>query len=259
LAATAVALHGAVNLPGPLAPLAPLLAGVVAGAIWGGLAGFLKVARGVNEVISTLLLNFVAIQLVSWSVHAPELLRQPQTSATTLPTSPEVPDVTRLPLLTADAASPLHIGIIIALVVTVVATILLNRTAFGLQLRAVGFSELASRRAGLPVGGLIIAALAVAGALGGLAGGILIQGELYRLKDNFSPGYGFDGLVVALLVRGSPLAAVVAALFFGFLRSGGIEMEVSAKVPSSIVLLIQGLIVISVAGTARLTRRGATP
>jgi simple sugar transport system permease protein len=95
----------------------------------------------------------------------------------------------------------------------------------------------------------------VAGGLGGLAGAIMIQGEQYILKSGFTSGYGFDGLVVGLLARGSALGVVAGALLFGFLRSGGLSMEISAGVPAAVVMIIQGLIVIAIAGSAILTER----
>ncbi|MBD3885595.1 ABC transporter permease [Phormidium tenue FACHB-886] len=246
LASTAVALNGAHHLSFGLSVLIPLLAGFTGGAIWGWIAGFIKVRRGTNEVISTLLLSFIAIQLVSWSVQETYLLRQPRTSAATLPTSLDLPENTQLPLLFAN--SPMHIGILVALVAVILVGTLLAKTAFGLRLKAVGLNKKASRRAGLPTNYLLIWALAFSGGLGGLAGAILVQGELALLREGFSSGYGFDGLVVGLLSRGSPLGVILGALFFGFLRSGGINMEISAKVPSAIVLIIQGLVVVSVAG-----------
>ncbi len=256
MVATAVALRGAASLPAGLAVAVPLAAGAATGAVWGGLAGILKVKRGTNEVISTLLLTFIALLVVYWSVQSENLLRQPKTSAATLPESLELPAPTRLPTLSTDPSSPLHIGVLLAAVATVAVGVALARSALGVRLRAVGLSELASRRAGIRDGALVVLALTVAGALGGLAGAIMLQGELWVLKAGFSSGYGFDGLVVGLLSRGSAVAVVAGALFFGFLRSGGIAMEISAGVPAAVVLLIQGLIVILIAGSVILTGAG---
>lgn len=249
--ATAMALHGAAALPFGLAFLVPLLAGTVAGATWGGLAGVLKAVRGVNEVISTLLLTFVALPLVYWSAQSFRLLRKPISALSSLPESLEVPDSTKLPLLfPSDQTSPLHIGLIIAVLAVILVALVLKRSTFGLKLRAVGLNETASRRAGIRSGSLIIWAMAISGGLGGIAGAIMILGQQFYLTNNFSSGYGFDGLVVGLLSRGSALAVALGALFFGFLRSGSIEMEITAHVPAAIVLICQGLIVITIAGSA---------
>jgi simple sugar transport system permease protein len=135
--------------------------------------------------------------------------------------------------------------------------LILQKSAFGLKLRAVGLNSIAARRAGIRSGSLIIVALAVSGALGGLAGAIMILGQQYYLTSSFSSGYGFDGLVVGLLSRGSAVGVVVGALLFGFLRSGSINMEISAHVPAAVVLICQGLIVIAIAASAILIDRRA--
>ena len=212
----------------------------------------------VVEVISTLLLSFIAIWLVYWSVQSEALLRRPMTTSATLPESLEIPESTQLPLLTDDYSFPLHIGLPIAIVIAIVAAIVLDKTTFGVKLRAVGLNPTAARRAGIPYGRTVIAALAIAGALGGLAGALMIQGEQYVLKEGFSSGYGFDGLVAGLLARGSVAGVIAASLLFGFLRSGGINMEMVAGVPTALVMVIQGLIVITLAGSAFwLDRRSA--
>jgi general nucleoside transport system permease protein len=251
IAATAVALYGGVaNLPLGLPILVPMAAAVAAGAFWGAIAGALKVKAGTNEVISTLLLSFIAIWLVYWSVQSEALLRRPMTNSATLPESLEIPESTQLPLLTDDYSFPLHIGLPIAILIAIIAAIVLDKTTFGVKLRAVGLNPTAARRAGIPYGRTVIAALAIAGALGGLAGALMIQGEQYVLKEGFSSGYGFDGLVAGLLARGSVAGVIAASLLFGFLRSGGINMEMVAGVPTALVMVIQGLIVITLAGSA---------
>ncbi|MFL5307956.1 MAG: ABC transporter permease [Polyangia bacterium] len=257
--ATAASLSwGAARLPGPLAVLFPLLAGTLAGALWGGLAGLLKARRGSNEVITTLLLTFIATQLVYGAVQSVHFLRQPMTDSATLPESLEIPARTQLPVLTGGSGLPLHVGIIIELLVAVAIGVVLARSAVGLELRAVGLNETASRRAGLPVERLLIGALAGSGALGGLAGAIMIQGDQHYLTSGFSSGFGFDGLVVGLLARGSATAVVAFALLFGCLRSGGMSMEMSASVPSAVVVICQGVMVVAMATAAALGRRSKT-
>jgi general nucleoside transport system permease protein len=251
IAATAVALYGHVDgLPAGLSFIIPLLAAVVAGMLWGSIAGILKIKAGTNEVISTLLLSFIAVWLLYWCVQSPQLLRKPMTSSATLPESLEIPEATKLPLLTGDFSFPLHIGLPITIVIAIVAGIVLAKTVFGLQLRAVGFNPVAASRAGISYARMVMISLATAGALGGLAGGFMLLGEQYVLKDGFSSGYGFDGLVAGLLARGSVVGVIAAALLFGFLRSGGINMEMVAGVPTALVMVIQGLIVVTLAGAA---------
>ena len=244
VAATAVALYGSASqLPAPMSFLLPMLVAALAGGLWGGVAGVLKAKVGTNEVISTLLLSFVAVWLLYWSVQSESLLRQPMTTTATLPESKEIPDITKLPLLGADASTPLHIGLLLALVLALIVFVVLDKTAFGVRLRALGLNAVAARRAGIPIQSSIVLALFVAGAF-------MLQGDQYSLKARFSSGYGFDGLVVGLLARGSVLGVMASALLFGFLRSGGINMEMAASVPSALVLIIQGLIIVTLAGAA---------
>jgi general nucleoside transport system permease protein len=251
IVATTVALYGGVkDLPFGLALLLPMAAATLAGAAWGAVPGFLKVKAGTNEVISTLLLTFIGIWLLYWSVQSVDLLRRPMTTTATLPESLEIPGATKLPLLLGDPSTPLNIGLPITLVLACAVWLVLSRTVFGWQLRAVGLNELAARRAGIPHARVIVAAMALAGGFGGLAGATMLLGDQYLLKVGFSSGYGFDGLVIGLLARGSTLGVIAGALLFGFLRSGGINMEMVAQVPSAIVMVIQGLIVVTLAAMA---------
>ncbi|WPB55787.1 ABC transporter permease [Xylophilus sp. GOD-11R] len=252
IAATAVCLHpGIAALPAGLGFVLPMLAACVCGGLWGAIVGLLKVKVGTNEVISSLMLSFIGIWLLYASVQSEALLRQPMTSSSTLPESLEIPDATKLPLLTGDAAMPLHIGLPLAALLAVAVAVVLHRTVFGLRLRAVGLNPLASRKAGIAIAPAVVGVFFAAGALGGLAGSMMLQGEQYTLKAGFSSGYGFDGLVVGLLARGSVTGVIAGALLFGFIRSGGINMEMMASVPSSLVLVIQGVIIVALAGSAR--------
>lgn len=256
IAATALALWAPVAaLPGALAWMVPMLGACVAGALWGGIAGVLKVKAGTNEVIATLLLSFIAVWMVYGSVQSQQLLRRPMTTSATLPESLEIPDLTKLPLLGGDAAMPLHAGLVIGIVLAIVVAVVLGWTVLGLQLRATGLNARAARRAGMAVDRFTIGVLCAAGALGGLAGACMLQGEQYSLKAGFSSGYGFDGLVVGLLARGSVPGVIAGSLLFGFLRSGGINMEMVAQVPTALVVVIQGLIIVTLAGAALAIRR----
>lgn len=252
IAATAACLYGGVaRLPFGLAFVVPMLLACLAGGVWGGLVGWLKVRVGTNEVISSLMLSFIAVWLLYGSVQSETLLRQPMTTSSTLPESLEIPDPTKLPLLTGNAGMPLHIGLPLTLLLAVAVAVVLHRTVFGLRLRAVGLNPLAARRAGIAIAPAVVGVFFAAGALGGLAGAMMLQGEQYSLKAGFSSGYGFDGLVVGLLARGSVTGVLAGALLFGFMRSGGINMEMVSAVPSALVLVIQGVIIVALAGAAR--------
>ena len=261
IAATAISLYGgAAGLPAPLSFLVPMVAALLAGGLWGAIAGALKAKAGTNEVISTLLLSFIAVWMVYGAVQSETLLRQPMTNTATLPESAEIPDATKLPLLLPQADTPLHIGLPIAMVLALLVAVALDKTVWGLRLRAIGLNPLAARRAGMRIAPSIVLVLFLAGALGGLAGAFMLQGDQGSLKARFSSGYGFDGLVVGLLTRGSISGVTAAALLFGFLRSGGINMEMETGIPSALVLVMQGLIILLLAGAAFWMehRQGAT-
>ena len=251
IVSTAVCLYGGVaGLPEPLPYLVPMALAAMAGGLWGGLAGVLKVKVGTNEVISTLLLSFIGTWVLYGCVQSVNLLRQPMTDSATLPESLDIPEATHIPLLTSDASVSLHAGLLVALVLAAGVALVLNKTLFGVNLRAVGLNPIAARRAGMPIERSIVLAMFLAGAFGGLAGAFMLQGDQFVLKARFSSGYGFDGLVVGLLARGKVKGVIAAALLFGFLRSGGINMELVARVPSAIVYIIQGLIILTLAGAA---------
>jgi simple sugar transport system permease protein len=256
MAATAICLYGGVShLPLGLAFILPMLGATLAGMAWGALAGFLKAKAGTNEVISTLLLSFIGVWLLYWSVQSTALLRRPMTGSATLPESLEIPDPTKLPVMFPDSDLALNVGLPLTLVLALLVAVVLNRTLFGLQLKSVGLNPTAARRAGMPIDRNIILALALAGALGGLAGALMLQGQQTVLKAGFSSGYGYDGLVVGLLARRSIVGVIAGALLFGFLRSGGINMEMVASVPTALVTVIQGLIILMVAGVAFMTEK----
>jgi simple sugar transport system permease protein len=250
LLATTLGLHGAAHLPKPLPVVVPLLAAVAGGAAWGAIAGTLKAWRGTSEVISTLLLNFVGMGLVSLAVHEPGLLRQPATSAQTLPNSPPLPEATHLALLPLSQGAQGTIGIVIAACVLVAVGVFMQRSAYGLKLQSVALGKQAAWRAGISPGAMEISALAIAGGAAGLAGGILVLSSPFILQDGFSSGYGFEGLVVGLLARGSAAGVALAALLFGLLDTGGISLEVGVGVPSAVVLIVEAVIVVTIAAAA---------
>ncbi|MER6650467.1 MULTISPECIES: ABC transporter permease [Streptomyces] len=254
LAAAAVGTALPSGVPAALGVPSVLVAGAVAGGAWAGIAGLLRARRGTSEVITTLLLNFVGVGLVSVAVHEEALLRQPVTSSETLPQSAPLPEGTRLPLI-GGIESPATAIVVIAAVAALVTGLVLRHTAIGLRLRSVGHSPAASARLGLPVTHLETGGLAVAGAAAGLAGASLVAIAPYVLAEHFSSGYGFSGLVVGLLARGSLTAVAAVSLLFGLLTNGGINLQLAAGVPASSVQIVQSLLVLFVAaamfGTTR--------
>jgi simple sugar transport system permease protein len=224
---------------GVLGLVVGLLAGFAGGALWGAFAGWLKAKRGVNEVITTLLLNYVAIQLVLWAVSGPM-----KATGATFPRSQDLPDSVLLPPLIPGTQA--HIGVVFGVVATLVFAWVLRNSVFGYRMRALQGGTGTPLYAGFPVDRLTIAVLAISGGAAGLAGAVEILGVQHHLVDGFSPGYGFDALAVALLSRGNPIAVMPTALFFGILRSGANAMQRATGVPSSIVFVIQGIAVLFV-------------
>jgi simple sugar transport system permease protein len=229
-----------------LLPLA-LLAAAAGGALWAGIAGVLRTARGVDEVISTIMLNFIALGLLGWLVHGPLM-----EAAATYPQSDPIALAARLPRLFTGYR--LHAGIILALLAAVAVGLLLFRTVLGFEMRAGGFNPLAARLAGLRTTGALLRALAWSGALAGLAGGIEVCGVTYRLYDNFSPGYGYTAIAVALLGRLHPLGVVAAALFFGALDVGSLAMQRAAGVSSVLVSALQAIVIFALLAIERRRR-----
>jgi general nucleoside transport system permease protein len=231
-------------------PLA-FLAGAAAGALWSGVAAAIHVGRGVNEVLTTLLLNFVALLLVGEALHG--RLGEPGAG---FPQSPLFePNYWLSPVM---SGSQLHVGVAIVPLAAIGGYVLLRHTTLGFAVRVMGASRSAATYAGFSVPWLTIRLMLVAGALAGLAGAAEVLGIHYRLIEGFSNGFGFNAVVVALLGALHPLAIVPAGLFFGFLEAGALSMQREVGVPSSLVSVIQGLTMLFVlAALASTSRRTA--
>jgi len=226
-----------------------LLAGSLAGAAWAAIAAGFRIARGVNEVITTILLNFVALYLVSYAVDGPlqEAARQyPQSDAL----------VAGALLWRPFAGSRLHLGVAIAFAAALAVGALLTRTTLGLRLRAAGSNAPAARLAGFAVTRDLTVAFALSGALAGLAGAVEVAGVTGRLYERISPGYGYTAIAIALLGGLRSSGVIAAALFFAALSAGAGAMERSAGVSSVLVLAVQGatLLVIAMLDVAALRR-----
>ena len=220
-------------------PLA-LLGGFLFGAIWGWIPGYLKAVQGVNEVITTLLLNYIAQYFISYLVTGP--MMEPGAPS---PFSPKLPETAQLPTILPQTQT--HAGILIALIAAGILWGVFLRSPLGYQIEAVGQNPIAARYAGMFVERTLILTMAVSGGLAGLAGASEVMGLKYRLFENFSGGYGFDAIAIALLSRGSIPGVIFIALFFGALRSGANVMQRSAGVPVTVVYAIQGLTVLFIA------------
>jgi len=236
IAATWIGLHAA-GLPAPLALAAAAAGAAAAGAAWVALPVILRLRYGVTEVISTLVLNFVAESLVSLMVQGPL-----QESQGIYPQSDMIALAARLPLL---PGTRLHAGILLALAGAAALWYLFGRTLWGFRLRAVGAGPRAAELSGrIDTARVVAVALLGSGAVAGLAGGVEVTGVSYALFQNLSPGYGFTAIAVALLARLNPLGVVAAGVLFGALEAGAGAMQRDAGVPAVAVYVVEAVVIV---------------
>jgi simple sugar transport system permease protein len=213
--------------------VAALVASIVAGAMWASIASLLRWWRNAPEVLTTILLNFIAINLLGWCVNGPLQeagARYPQTDALSV----------ALP-----ARGEVHAGVVLAVAVGIALWWMLYHTGEGLRLRATGFNANAAKFAGVNVGAQIFRAMAISGACSGLAGGIELLGVTHRLFERFAAGYGYSGIAVALLAQLHPLGTIASAFFFGALATGAGELQRSANISSTVATLIQAVVILT--------------
>ncbi|MCL1595012.1 MAG: ABC transporter permease, partial [Actinomycetia bacterium] len=238
------------DLPSIIMVPAVLLAGVIGGGLWGWIPGALKAYYRVNEILSTIMLNIVAVQLMSYLLRGPLIDPAEIERGTRIPQTARINEAADLPLL--FGSDRLHIGPLLAVLCAIGAYYLLWRTPMGFRLRAVGLNEHAARYAGIPVRRTIALALTMSGALAGLAGAVLVVGsESHRMVTDgstlgFTGGAGFNGIVAALLGGLHPLWTIPASFLFGGLIVGGQALQRAVQVPSALIVALNGLVVIFV-------------
>ncbi len=237
--ATATVVLG-LNLTGPMGLLLGIIAGIVVGGIWALIPGIMKITRGLNELITTIMLNYVAMYFM-------EYIFKNVFSDQGLPKTLAMPKSTHL----IDVGSA-HVGVIIAILLGIFLWYVIFRTSFGFKIRAVGMSPTASKVNGFPVRALVLLAFVISGAIAGMGGAVELLGKTpFRLADGFGSGFGFDGVAIALIAQLNPIAAIVVALLFGILSTGGTMMQSVIGVPTAIVDIVRGLIIIfAIAGMA---------
>jgi ABC-type uncharacterized transport system permease subunit len=245
-AAAAVAAGLAMSAwPGWISVPVELAAGMLAGAACAGIAAVLKRSFGVLEVISTLMLNFVALYAVSYLVRGP--LEEP---THTYPETLRLAESARLPVIIPGQR--LHLGFVLAVVLALFAWWFIRSTATGFRIRAVGAGPAAAASAGrISVDRVVFGTFLTSGALAGLGGAVQVTGVTYKLFELISPGYGYTAIAVALLARLNPLAVIVAGIFFGALEAGGAGMQRDAGVPSGFVYAIEALVILGVLAVDR--------
>lgn len=225
-------------------PLA-LAAAIVGGAFWAGIAGFLKARTGAHEVITTIMLNFIALFLVDYLLRN-SLFQAPGRND---PISDKVNPSAQFPSLgDLFGAYRVNIGFLIALAAVAFAWWLMYRTTIGFEFRAVGFNAAGGKYAGMSVAWIYVSVMAVAGAFAGIGGANQLLGlEPFRGFSNFAGNIGFDAIALALLGRSHPVGVLFAALLFGGLKAGGREMQGAAGIPIDLVLVLQALIIVMIA------------
>ena len=224
------------GIPHPIAIFAMFAAGAAGGAFWGGLAGWLRARRDVNEVISTIMLNFVAAQVLSWAVHGP--LMEPSRA---FPKSVVIAPGAQLAFYLEP--SRLNLGMLLALGLAAGCQVALFHSEAGFELRALGRNRRASAFFGIPIGRLTVGAMALSGALAGVGGAVQICAITHRLYETLSPGWGYEAIAVALVARLNPLAVVPAAILFGALDNGSQAMQRADAVSPVLVNVIQGMVI----------------
>jgi ABC-type uncharacterized transport system permease subunit len=232
------------GLPIVLNLIVALIAGIIGGALWGFIPGFLKARTGAHEVITTIMLNYTAGLFLSWLVIQQGIQAPGRTDAI----SKSVAESAMLP--SPGGVLRVHLGIILAVLVTIGVAWLLNRSSFGFELRAVGSNPHAAKTAGISVSKTYVLLMAIAGGLAGLGGAVQVLGTAHSLTPAVAGNIGFDGLLVALLGRNRPWSTFFAALLFGALRAGGNRMQSFSGISLELVTVLQALIVIFIAAPA---------
>ena len=234
----------ALELPLGAHLLLAVLAGLLGGALWGAIPGVLKATTGAHEVITTIMLNYVARFGILYALGTNYFQREGRAD----PISPEILDTATLPRLLPFGR--VNLALLLVLVAAAVAWWLLNRSTVGFRLRAVGANPQAARTAGMSVPGAYVTAMVLAGTFAGLAGVSQVLGSERVLTTGISAGLGFDAITVALLGRANPLGVVGAGLLFGALKAGGLTMQATTGTSLDIVVVLQALIVLFIAAPA---------
>jgi len=229
------------TMPGPVLIAAMLIAAAAAGALWAGLAATLRLLAGVNEAISTLLLNFVAVDILLFLIYQPW-----RETPAGQPATQELVDTAKLPLLSVN--SRINIGIVIALVLTLLVHFALTRTRWGFQISVAGGNSEAARRSGLNVAQLVLSALMIGGALAGVAGMLIFAGTEYKLRPGFGDQIGYTAFLVCWLARHKPFPILLGAFLMATLAVAGDSLQIDSQIPSAAIYVLTALILMAVLG-----------
>lgn len=219
--------------------------GMTAGAIWAGIVGFLKAYTGGHEVINTIMMNYIALNTISYLLNGPMKDRNPNN---VIARTPLIADSARMPEIFDGFR--IHWGFILALLVAFLVWWILNKTTLGFEIRTVGANPDAAKYAGMNVKKIIIITMALSGALAGMAGSFEVTGLNFRHELGFSIGYGFDAIAIALLGKSHPLGVVLASILFAAMRNGATRMQFLTQLPVDLISMLQALILLFVAADA---------
>jgi ABC-type uncharacterized transport system permease subunit len=225
--------HGAILIP------LSLFAGAMAGGMWGMIPGYLKAKTGAHEVVTTIMMNYIGILATTF------LLRNFFKEPGPIDQTPMIPNAARLAELIPYTRLTWALFLGIALIIVV--DLFFKKTSLGYNLQAVGENAAAAECAGINPEKMIVISMTISGAAAGLAGSTMVLGVLHRFITNFSPGYGFAGIAVAVLGRNRPWGVLLSAVLFGALEAGGISMQLFAKIPMDLMTIVQGLVILFVA------------
>lgn len=229
----------------PLVLVLALVAGAIGGALWAGIAALLRFWRGIDVVISSLLLIFVAFQLLSYALSRTDLLKEHGAGGATLTESDQLSSKVQLPHFGHYPNLNFGTGLILAVLLAVLVGIFVSRTTWGFRLRMLGLNPATAKRVGVRAAALGSAAIMFSGACAGFAGSVMLTGQAYRITPTFSNNVGWNGLLVALVARNNPIVAIPVALFFGGLQAGGGFLSTSG-VPTDLVNIVEALLVLAV-------------
>lgn len=247
IAAAGTALLIDQHAPGMVTIVLMMVAGMVAGAAWAGIAGLLRIGFNVNEAVTTLLLNFIALDLLLFLIYQPW-----RESAAAQPATRELDAAAKLPTI---GATGVHFGIVIALVAVVVLWWLLAKTRWGFRLQVVGGNAEAARRSALPVTGLLLSALLVGGALAGLAGMVEFSGTEYKLRSGFGLQLGYIGFLASWLARHKPFPVLIASFALAALSVAADSLQLDSGLPASTVNILTALLLMAVLGWTTIRKK----
>ncbi len=234
-----------VQIPGLIHLFLVVAGGMAAGAIWGAIPGWLKAKTGAHEVINTIMMNYIALNMVSYLLNGPWKDPNP---LNVIARTPSIAEGARIPPIFAGYR--IHWGFVLALLVAYLVWWLLYKTTLGFEIRTAGANPDAAKYSGVNVGLIIVLTMAISGALAGLAGVVEVSGLNYRHELGFSTGYGFDAIAIALLGKTHPAGVVLASILFGGMRNGGTRMQFVTQIPIDVISIIQALILLFVAADA---------